>query len=101
MADPPVAVRRIDPYRSYRYRLQWDGRDVAGATRVTGLERPTEAVKHRDGGDPSTSRKRPRHSPPQAVTLEDGITLDPEFHRWASSSGDPSWSPGRRIDVLI
>src|SRR5204863_5044753 len=41
-------------------------------------------VKHRDGGDPSTSRKSPGRTEYEAITLERGVTHDPEFERWAN-----------------
>jgi len=54
------------------------------------LERPydfitaTEVVEHREGGDPSTSRKSPGRSKFEAVTLERGVTHDREFEQWAN-----------------
>jgi phage tail-like protein len=48
------------------------------------LKRTTEVVKHREGGDPSTSRKSPGQTEYEAVTLERGVTHDPEFERWAN-----------------
>ena len=41
-------------------------------------------MKHRDGGDPSTSRKSPGRTEFDAITLERGVTHDPEFEEWAS-----------------
>jgi phage tail-like protein len=41
-------------------------------------------VEHREGGDPSTSRKSPGRSKFEAVTLERGVTHDVEFERWAN-----------------
>jgi phage tail-like protein len=47
------------------------------------LKRTTEVVKHREGGDPSTSRKSPGKTEYEAITLERGVTHDLEFERWA------------------
>ncbi|HZE33516.1 MAG TPA: phage tail protein, partial [Actinoallomurus sp.] len=41
-------------------------------------------VRHRDGGDPSSSRKSPGRSEYEAITLERGVTHDPEFEKWAN-----------------
>jgi phage tail-like protein len=41
-------------------------------------------VKHRDGSDPSTSRKSPGRTEFEAITLERGVTHDPEFENWAA-----------------
>jgi phage tail-like protein len=51
---------------------------------VGALKRSTEMVEHREGGDPSTSRKSPGRTKYEAVTLERGVTHDLEFERWAN-----------------
>ena len=47
-----------------------------GVSKVSALKRTTEVVEHREGGDPSTSRKSPGRSKFEAVTLERGVTHD-------------------------
>ncbi|HEY0866636.1 MAG TPA: phage tail protein [Fimbriimonas sp.] len=84
MAEFTVNVNRFDPYRNFKFRVWWDGRFVAGVSKVSALKRTTEVVKHREGGDPSTSRKGPGRSEFEAVTLERGVTHDKEFEEWAS-----------------
>ena len=59
MAEFVVNAQRFDPYKNFKFRLKWDGQYVAGVSKCTGLSRTTEVVKHREGGDPSTSRKSP------------------------------------------
>ena len=51
--------QRFDPYKNFKFRVKWDGRYVAGVSKVSALKRTTEVVKHREGGDPSSSRKSP------------------------------------------
>jgi phage tail-like protein len=84
MAQFSVNPQRFDPYKNFKFRVKWDGRYVAGVSKVGGLKRTTEVVKHREGGDPSSSRKSPGKSEYEAITLERGVTHDPEFERWAS-----------------
>ncbi len=84
MAQFSVNTERFDPYKSFKFRVKWDGRYVAGVTKVGALKRTTEVIKHREGGDPSTSRKLPGQSEYDAVTLERGVTHDPEFEKWAN-----------------
>jgi phage tail-like protein len=84
MADFIVNAQRFDPYKNFKFRLKWDNRYVAGVSKVTALKRTTEVVKHRDGGDPSTSRKSPGRTEFEAITLERGVTHDREFELWAS-----------------
>ena len=83
---PPVTVSttRFDPYKNFKFRLKWDGQYVAGVSKMTALKRTTEVVKHREGGDPSTSRKSPGRTEYEAITLERGVTLDTTFEAWAS-----------------
>src|SRR3954454_8770314 len=75
---------RFDPYKNFKFRLKWDGRYVAGVSKMTALKRTTEVVKHRHGGEPNSSRKSPGRSEFEPVTLERGVTLDAEFERWAA-----------------
>jgi phage tail-like protein len=84
MAQFSVNPQRFDPYKNFKFRVKWDGRYVAGVSKVGGLKRTTEVVKFREGGDPSTSRKSPGKTEYDAVTLERGVTHDTEFEQWAS-----------------
>ena len=84
MAQFTVNTFRVDPYKNFKFRVKWDGRYVAGVSKVGMLKKTTEVVKHRDGGDPSTSHKSPGRTEFDAITLERGVTHDPEFENWAS-----------------
>jgi phage tail-like protein len=84
MAQFSVNASRFDPYKNFKFRVKWDGRYVAGISKVTGLKRTTEVVKHREGGDPSSSRKSPGRTEYEALTLERGVTHDTEFEKWAN-----------------
>ena len=84
MAQFSVNPQRFDPYKNFKFRVKWDGRYVAGISKVTGLKRTTEVVKHREGGDPSSSRKSPGRTEYEAITLERGVTHDKEFEQWAN-----------------
>ncbi len=83
MAQFSVNPQRFDPYKNFKFRLKWDGKYVAGISKVSSLKRTTEVVKHREGGDPSTTRKSPGRTEYDAITLERGVTHDPEFEQWA------------------
>ena len=86
MPAPQFVVNsyRYDPYKNFKFRVKWDGRYVAGISKVGGLKRTTEVVKHREGGDPSSSRKSPGRSEYDAITLERGVTHDKDFEQWAN-----------------
>ena len=84
MAEFSVNALRFDPYKNFKFRVKWDGRYVAGVSKVGGLKRTTEPVKHRVGGDPSTSRKSPGRTEYDDIMLERGVTHDTEFEKWAN-----------------
>jgi phage tail-like protein len=90
MAEFTVNPARFDPYKNFKFRVKWDGRHVAGVSKISGLKRTTEVIRHREGGDPSTSRKSPGHTEFEPITLERGVTHDPEFENWVNKV----WSLG-------
>jgi phage tail-like protein len=99
MAEFVVNAQRFDPYKNFKFRLKWDGRYVAGVCKVSALKRTTEVVKHREGGDPSTSRKSPGRTEFEAITLERGVTHDPEFEAWAAKVWQVGVSPGSEVSL--
>jgi phage tail-like protein len=89
-----AGVPRRDPYANYNFRVKWDGRYVAGVSKVSALKRTTDVVEHREGGDTST-RRLPGSVKHEPITLERGITHDREFEAWANAAN------GTRKDVFI
>ena len=84
MAQFTVNAQRFDPYKNFKFRIKWDNQYVAGVSKVGGLKKTTEVVKHREGGDPSSSRKSPGRTEYDAITLERGVTHDVNFEQWAN-----------------
>ena len=84
MAQFSVNAQRFDPYKNFKFRVKWDGRYVAGVSKVSALKRSTEVVEHREGGDSSSSRKSPGRTKYEAITLDRGVTHDTEFEKWAN-----------------
>jgi phage tail-like protein len=84
MAQFSVNAQRFDPYKNFKFRVKWDGRYVAGISKVSALKRSTEVVEHREGGDPSSTRKSPGRNKFDPITLERGVTHDTEFEKWAN-----------------
>jgi len=108
MAQFSVNAHRFDPYKNFKFRVKWDGRYVAGVSKVSALKRTTDVVEHREGGDPSTVRKSPGQTKYEAVTLERGVTHDPEFEQWAgmvwnlgAGLGSEVSLAGFRKDVIL
>jgi phage tail-like protein len=79
-----VNPQRFDPYKNFKFRVKWDGRYVAGVSRVTPLRRRTQVVAHREGGDASVQRRSPGVTSFEPITLERGRTHDVEFEQWAN-----------------
>ena len=99
MAEFPGNPTRFDPYKNFKFRVKWDGRYVLGVSKVSALKRTTEVVEHREGGDPSTSRKSPGRSKFEAITLERGVTHDLEFERWANKVWDFGAGLGSEVSL--
>src|ERR1043165_1193496 len=80
-----ATAKRFDPYKNFKFVVKFgNNKIVAGVSKVTGLKKTTEVVKHREGADPSTSRKSPGRTEFEPITLERGITIDREFEKWAN-----------------
>jgi phage tail-like protein len=99
MAQFSVNAQRFDPYKNFKFRVRWDNKYVAGASKVTSLKRTTEVVKHREGGDPSSSRKSPGRSEYEAVTIERGVTHDKEFEQWANKVWNFGAGLGKEVSL--
>ncbi|QGZ38235.1 phage tail-like protein [Pseudoduganella flava] len=84
MAQFSVNAQRFDPYKNFKFRVKWDGRYVAGISKVSGLKRTTEVVEHREGGDPSSARKSPGRTKYEAISFDRGVTHDADFEAWAN-----------------
>jgi phage tail-like protein len=99
---------RIDPYKNFKFVLLFEGRQepVAGISKVSPLKRTTEVVSHRDGADLSTDRRSPGKTKFEPITLERGVTHDPDFEEWAnlvySTNGDAAVSlAGYKRNLLL
>jgi len=89
-----VNAHRFDPYKNYKFVARWDDKVVLGVSKVGALKRTTEVVKHRSGGENSIDHKSPGRTSYEGLSLERGITHDPDFEAWANKvhtyAGDPA-----------
>lgn len=99
MAQFNVNTHRFDPYKNFKFKVKWDGRYVAGVSKVGGLKKSSELVEHREGADPSISRKSPGRTKYEAVTLERGVTHDTEFEKWANKVWNYASGPGTEVSL--
>jgi phage tail-like protein len=84
MTQATSSPERFDPYKNFKFRVKWEGRFMAGVSRISALRRTTEAVVHREGGEPSTFRISPGLTKYDPITLERGVTHDTAFEDWAN-----------------
>lgn len=99
MAQFSVNTTRVDPYKNFKFRVKWDGKYVAGISKVGALKRTTEVIKHRPGGDPSTTPKSPGKTDYDAISLERGVTHDTEFEKWANKVH--TWGAGLGAETSL
>jgi len=97
VAEFSVNTWRFTPYMNFKFRVMWDGRYVAGISKVSALKRATEAVSFREGGSASTARLSPSTWKYDPVTLERGVTHDPEFEAWTNLVNDVSGDAGMSL----
>ncbi len=85
---------RTDPYRNFNFRVTFEGGTVASVTRVSALRRSVEVIEHREGGDPSSSRRLPGRVVYEPFTLERALDGDRSFETWATQvGGTPAGAP--------
>jgi phage tail-like protein len=86
MAAPlfPVNAHRYDPYRTFKFQVLIDGRPIAGLRKMSSLKKMTEAVSWRTAGDPTHERKLPGATKYEPIMLDQGLTHDPVFEKWAN-----------------
>ena len=100
MAQFSVNKERFDPYKNFKFRVKTpDGQYVAGVSKVSALKRTTEVVKHREGGDPSSSRKSPGRTEYDPITLERGVTHDKAFEQWANKVWQYGVALGQEVSL--
>ena len=101
MPAPKSSVNstRADPYKTFKFRVKWEGKYVAGVSKVSGLTRTTQVVKHREGGTPVTAHRSPGQTEYSAITLERGVTHDEDFEQWANKVWTYGNAPGQEVSL--
>lgn len=99
MGQFEVNSYRFDPYKNFKFRIKWDGKYVAGLSKMTALKRTTKSIDHREAGDHSTNRKSPGRTSYDAITLSRGVTHDLEFEKWANKVWNYSNNVGAEISL--
>ena len=79
---------RKDPYRSFRFSVEYDGITRAGFRECSGLDSSQDPVEYREGDDDPTARKLPGLVKYSNITLKRGLTDDVDFQNWRQDAVD-------------
>jgi phage tail-like protein len=97
--ESPVSFKtntsKFDPYKNFKFQVKWDGRYVAGVSKLSALKKTTEVVTT-DPND-GVGRKLPGNTVFEPISLEEGITCSPEFQPWA----EMTWGTGTELRLQI
>jgi phage tail-like protein len=83
MTHPDLHPQHIEPYQSFKFRIKWDDRYIAGVSRMSALRRTTEVLEHRQGSGPGAAQLGPGPVRYEPLILEKGLSEDPVFETWA------------------
>lgn len=72
-----MSKQRYVAYRNYKFHLKWNGRTIAAFSKARALTRKSGA-----------QTRDPNRDGYEAITLERGVTHDPEFEQWANKIWD-------------
>jgi phage tail-like protein len=82
-----VNINRFDPYKTFRFLVYFEQSTtaVAGVSKVSGLKRSSDPIEYREGGNAIILKGlgRTKYEP---ITLERGLTHDPDFRVWADAA---------------
>ena len=84
---PTVQALPVTPYSNFRFQIFFGSNPdaVAGVSKISGLKRTIEPIKHRDGGDSSSQRLTPGLASFEPITIERGLTQSHDFEEWAQT----------------
>lgn len=82
-----VNVNRFDPYKTFAFLVYFGASTtpVAAVSKVGGLKRSSEPIDYKQGGDAIIRRGLGR-TKYDDITLERGLTHDPDFAIWANAA---------------
>jgi phage tail-like protein len=82
-----VNINRFDPYKTFRFLVYFGASTspVAGVSKVGSLKRSSDVIEYKQGGD-AIIRKGLGRTKYEPITLERGVTHDPDFADWANAA---------------
>jgi phage tail-like protein len=78
---------RFDPYKNFKFYIYFEQTTtpVAAVSKVGGLKRSSDPIEYKEGGN-AIIRKGLGRTKYDAITLERGVTHDPDFEDWANAA---------------
>jgi phage tail-like protein len=85
--DPimPPRTSQFDPYRKFKFRIKINEQVVAGLTKCSALTISVESKEFRAGDMDSYKQKQPGLVSFEPITLEQGVSGDKTFEKWATA----------------
>ena len=97
-----MSSARIDPWRSVRYLLEWDGLVLAGFSEVTVPDTSTDPIEYREGNEITTVRKIPGLTKYSNIVCKRGITKNMELYNWYKDIVDGNILNSRKtVSILL
>ncbi len=88
---------RPDPYRSFNFIVQLDGRPIAGFSEVSGLDAVVDPIDHRDGSEAQPGiRKPPALRKYANITLKRGAANRKALFEWQAAG-----AAARRLATIV
>ena len=93
---------RVDPWRSARFLLEWDGLVQAGFSEVTVPDTSTDPIEYREGNEITTVRKIPGLTKYSNIVCKRGVTNNLELFNWYKDIVDGKINSSRKtVSVLL
>jgi len=96
----PTTGERVDPFRSFNFRIEIDNTDVAAFREASGLSFTIDPVEYREGTDPDMHVRKLFGLRKYAnIMLKRGITLNRDLWEWYLTvvNGEPD----RRAGAIV
>ena len=90
MSTSAVNQHPTASYNDFKFRIKWNGRYVAGVKMFKAPAKNTDVLLPQKKEMPVTNRKFPGRLKYDAITLEQGITRDAAFIKWARNAWNAS-----------
>ena len=81
----PPRTSQFDPFRKFKFRIKINNQVVAALTKCSALTISVESKEFRAGDMDSYKQKLPGMVTFEPITLEQGVTSDKTFEKWATA----------------